>query len=45
LVSLFSKDLSIDYRVSFGIFGKIGDAKASLDIKNSKYYIRVVAKK
>ena len=43
-VSLYSKDLSVTYKVSFGIFGKIGTAKASLHVKDKKYKIKVVAK-
>ncbi len=43
-ISSFCKDISIVYDVSFGIFGKIGNAKASLHVKDKRYEIKVVAK-
>ena len=43
-ISLFSKDLNATYKVSFGIFGKIGIAKTSLHVEGGKYKISVHAK-
>ena len=44
LNTIFAKDISATYKVSFGIFGQIGIAKASLHVKNNRYKIKVLAK-
>ncbi|NWF66977.1 MAG: hypothetical protein HXX81_05870 [Campylobacterales bacterium] len=43
--SIFAKDVVVksDFEVFFPLFGKIGEANASLNIKNEKYSIEIVA--
>ena len=43
-ISLFAKDITATYRVSFGIFGQIGTAKTTLHVENGRYKITVEAK-
>ena len=35
-ISLFAKDITAIYRVSFGIFGQIGMAKTSLHVEGKR---------
>lgn len=44
LNSVFAKDISATYKVSFGIFGQIGTAKTSLHVEDNRYKINVLAK-
>ncbi len=44
LNSMFAKDITATYRVSFGIFGQIGIAKTSLHVEGGRYKINIVAK-
>ena len=43
-ISLFAKDITAIYRVSFGIFGQIGMAKTSLHVEGKRYKITIEAK-
>lgn len=42
--TLFSSDISAKYKVSFGIFGEIGIAKANLHVDKQNYKITIHAK-
>ena len=44
LWSLDFKSMSGDYDVRYGIFGKVGVAKTSLEIKDGRYHVKMVAK-
>ncbi len=44
LASVFAKDISATYKISFGIFGQIGIAKTSLHVQGNKYKILLHAK-
>ena len=44
LNTIFAKDIVATYKVSFGIFGQIGIAKASLHVKDDRYKINIMAK-
>ncbi len=44
VLSVFAKDITATYKVSFGIFGQIGTAKTTLHVEDGQYKVTIEAK-